>query len=553
MNKLKKNKGITLIALVITIIIMVMLAGISISILGGQDGLIEKAKSGANDYKASSDLEKLILEYQDWSLTNNKTFLQYMEEKGYTVEADDETGKTGTLLLNGNIYSVDLNSNNAIELQGPASTETLLKPRINVTELEKNRIKILVKSTGAVSYEYQISTDGTTFNVDGTANNVECEFTGLTASTKYYIKVIVRNEEGVTSEAIKDITTKTPVLVQSITLDKTSELIGLQEATITATVGPNDADNKAVTWSSSDTGKVSIESSTDNSVTIKGLADTGSSPVTITATAADGSNVSATCQIEVFNGELIYTVEQLETIDDNSTNLAKSYKLMADLDLSDKIYTKSIINDTFKGVFDGNGYTIEGINISSTENTIGFFKYISGATIKNLKVKNAEITGQKGVGIICAEASGSSTISNVSIESSSVTGMWNVGGLCSYPSNVNVNNIACQADITCTVNNDYAGGLFGKVGTATITNCYFYGKIIGGYTDGDCGTIHAKKSWNPTMTNCYYELTEERTNLTKQGTQFAEAFGSMTSLPSGFSSDVWQIVNGYPELKVFIK
>ena len=95
MDKLKKNRGITLIALVITIIIMVMLAGISISILGGQDGLIEKAKSGANDYKASSDLEKLMLEHNNWiidSLTNNKTFLQYMEEKGYSVEADDETG-----------------------------------------------------------------------------------------------------------------------------------------------------------------------------------------------------------------------------------------------------------------------------------------------------------------------------------------------------------------------------------------------------------------------------------------------------------------------------
>ena len=154
---MKTNKGITLIALVITIIIMVMLAGIAISILGGQDGLIEKAKSGANNYKASSDLEKLILEYQDWSLTSNKPFLQYMEEKGYNVEADDETGKAGTILLNGYIYSVDLNSNNVIELQGPASPETLLKPRINVSEIEKNQVKVLVKSTGAISYEYQMN------------------------------------------------------------------------------------------------------------------------------------------------------------------------------------------------------------------------------------------------------------------------------------------------------------------------------------------------------------------------------------------------------------
>ena len=43
---MKNNKGITLIALVITIIVLLILAGISIAMLTGENGLLNKA-SGA--------------------------------------------------------------------------------------------------------------------------------------------------------------------------------------------------------------------------------------------------------------------------------------------------------------------------------------------------------------------------------------------------------------------------------------------------------------------------------------------------------------------------
>ena len=51
----KNNKGITLIALVITIIILLILAGVSVSVLFGQEGLVEKAKWSA----FASDLTKI--------------------------------------------------------------------------------------------------------------------------------------------------------------------------------------------------------------------------------------------------------------------------------------------------------------------------------------------------------------------------------------------------------------------------------------------------------------------------------------------------------------
>ena len=42
-QKFKENKGITLIALVVTIIVLLILAGISITMLTGQNGILNRA------------------------------------------------------------------------------------------------------------------------------------------------------------------------------------------------------------------------------------------------------------------------------------------------------------------------------------------------------------------------------------------------------------------------------------------------------------------------------------------------------------------------------
>ena len=64
------NKGITLVALVITIIILIILAGVSISMLIGNDGIIQKAKQAAEKtdraiQKEQQDLQILLNELDD--------------------------------------------------------------------------------------------------------------------------------------------------------------------------------------------------------------------------------------------------------------------------------------------------------------------------------------------------------------------------------------------------------------------------------------------------------------------------------------------------------
>lgn len=58
---LKQKKGITLIALIITIIILIILAGVSINVLFGSEGIVTKAKNAKENYKIAQLDEGLQL------------------------------------------------------------------------------------------------------------------------------------------------------------------------------------------------------------------------------------------------------------------------------------------------------------------------------------------------------------------------------------------------------------------------------------------------------------------------------------------------------------
>ena len=60
----EKNKGITLVALVITIVILLILTGISIAQLTG-NGLFKNAKLAKGKYENAQDLENSILDDYD--------------------------------------------------------------------------------------------------------------------------------------------------------------------------------------------------------------------------------------------------------------------------------------------------------------------------------------------------------------------------------------------------------------------------------------------------------------------------------------------------------
>lgn len=111
-KNLKEKQGITLIALVITIIVLLILAGVSIAMLTGQNGILTQANNAKIEQSHGAVREAISLAYNEWqielntasnvkvastevvtikgeeekALATNTTFLQFLESKGYIKE-----------------------------------------------------------------------------------------------------------------------------------------------------------------------------------------------------------------------------------------------------------------------------------------------------------------------------------------------------------------------------------------------------------------------------------------------------------------------------------
>ena len=101
---LKTNKGITLIALVITIIVLLILAGVSIAMLTGQNGILTQATTASEKTSLAEVKEKAEMAVSaayaaqlaadptdDSALTVDEVFAQYN-----TDNYPDATNKTAT-------------------------------------------------------------------------------------------------------------------------------------------------------------------------------------------------------------------------------------------------------------------------------------------------------------------------------------------------------------------------------------------------------------------------------------------------------------------------
>ena len=85
-TNVKREKGITLIALVITIIVILILAGISLSSLRGRKGIINKVHDAklksvhANIFEAMQ-IEEYSYPATEGSINGTQTFIEYLQSK----------------------------------------------------------------------------------------------------------------------------------------------------------------------------------------------------------------------------------------------------------------------------------------------------------------------------------------------------------------------------------------------------------------------------------------------------------------------------------------
>lgn len=201
----------------------------------------------------------------------------------------------------------------------------------------------------------------------------------------------------------------------------------------------------------------------------------------------------------------------IETVDDllalakatDAETLGKNYRLKADLDLKDTPFNGiGSAARPFTGRFDGQGHTISHVTINAPEGeNVGFFNAIKGATIRDLKLVDVEITGKANVGGLAGSAqvqldsddlskNVANLIGGCSV-SGTVTGTKNVGGLVGLNEGKTdpktLFSIASAVDkcaASVTVNGkEMTGGLVGKNG-GTITKSSSGGTVKGDTTTG---------------------------------------------------------------------
>ena len=153
--KTKEMKGITLITLVITIVVLMILAGVSINTVLGDDGIIKKAKEAAAATKQASaeeEMNRLVLEYQLASKDETlESFLQGKVTEGRIDGVTDNGDGTITITK---------------KVEGKDYTITVKKPVAPTPSVKVGAIRVVSDSTGAGSSLGEASTrKGTTLYI----------------------------------------------------------------------------------------------------------------------------------------------------------------------------------------------------------------------------------------------------------------------------------------------------------------------------------------------------------------------------------------------------
>lgn len=239
--------------------------------------------------------------------------------------------------------------------------------------------------------------------------------------------------------------------------------------------------------------------------------------------------------------------------------------LTANIDLENKPWTPIGVtgeeNNNFRGVFDGQNYTIKGLYVEGSENGVGFFGEVRTGTVKNFRiygnvVVNTEVNYVGGViGSICGVNStdhglerNGAIIQNITSfvnVTAKAHGIGMIGGFVGY---ANHQSLIEQCAWYGTFDaGEYrvdsgAGGFIDKIqentSEVTIRNCGAYGTIKTNYTGdyNNTATIYmggflsfSNTNAQTTLENCLFAGRFERgENLTDQA--FLGAFGTLRSV-----------------------
>ena len=228
--KEKNKKGITLIALVVTIVVLLILAGITINLLFSNGGIFETANQAKIEYEIGALKDRINNVIADWSIgraVDPTVTVDDLWDK--MVDADiidnpDEDVAGPTKDGENDRYELTTNEGYIVEIivspDGNVSIGDVVKgdslpPKIGeiTATSQSNSIHIeveITRSEGEVSLSYYYKKEGEPDSSYQTlkegVKELTADFTGLEQDVVYNIKVVIEDDNG-TAEKVINVTT----------------------------------------------------------------------------------------------------------------------------------------------------------------------------------------------------------------------------------------------------------------------------------------------------------------------------------------------------------
>ena len=192
----------------------------------------------------------------------------------------------------------------------------------------------------------------------------------------------------------------------------------------------------------------------------------------------------------------------------NSGSVGSNAKLCTDIDLRETEYSDLMIgndNAQYAGTFDGQGHTVS-YSYSVSDDYNGLFRYVNGATIRNLRIEGDATVQGIHYGALAGWVNGTvlveNVITNVKItgDRSGVTGDGGMVGRLEGP--ITFNNCATLGEMGNPGSSMYCGFVaYAGSGSSTLNNCYTACSLTEGTGTDYCYTF-CRGTYK--ANNCYY-------------------------------------------------
>ena len=220
----RNNEGITLIALIVTIVVMIVIAGVSINMTIGENGIFTKAVKAKEMQETAEIKEKFELKQAEARIALGgesltlENYLKYLVDQGMIDESDiEDTADSNikTILVdNKYIYTVVKKDDGSIGLEYEGKAGKLL-PKIKSvnTKSTTSSIEVKVDATRVDGGEYRFYikdvASGEDYKKKEANKTGEYIFTGLEQNREFKIKIEVENKNGIAESETNVIRTVT--------------------------------------------------------------------------------------------------------------------------------------------------------------------------------------------------------------------------------------------------------------------------------------------------------------------------------------------------------